>query len=300
MKKIATLFFAAFLLGSTACSEQSEPPQEKETTISKELELPTPVQKPQTNVTAEKNKSEVAILKPKPEIAKTEDKTSSKLLVAAPDFSEKPAGPPRKEAFFDYMVPLIQAANKEVLETRKAVSVLLKEPAQINSKDKTWLNSLAERYGLDDFNLDNAHQRKALLARIDEVPVSLALAQAANESAWGTSRFAKQANNYYGQWCYTKGCGLVPKQRDKGAVHEVRAFKYPYESVKSYIHNLNSHRTYEKLRNIRQAQRIQNEQLSGIKMAEGLVNYSQRKHEYVKELQSMIRYNKLSRYNLKN
>jgi len=197
------------------------------------------------------------------------------------------------------MVPLIQSANQDVLATRNRLQDLISQPKNLAQKDQAWLVSIAEKYGLDQFDLTDIQQRQELLKRVDEIPVSLALAQTANESAWGTSRFARKANNYYGQWCFSKGCGLVPKQRNKGAIHEVRAFDYPYDSIKSYIHNLNTHRTYKKLRSIRRQQRSQQQPLSGIKMAEGLVNYSQRKHEYVKELQSMIRYNNLERFNLK-
>lgn len=243
-----------------------------------------------------------------PKASVTNTKTSSKVEVAPqksvltlptpPLFKEFAAGTPRKKAFFKFMVPLIHQANQQVMKKREHLKTLIS--AQTLSKnDQAWLKKEGDLYGLEDLNPNKKSDLKALLTRIDRVPTSLALAQGANESAWGTSRFARKANNYYGQWCFSKGCGLVPKQRTKGAIHEVRAFKHPYYSVKSYIHNLNSHRTYAQLRKIRAQLRQKNQPLTGLKMTEGLVNYSARKHEYVKELQSMIRYNKLTQYNQK-
>jgi Bax protein len=124
----------------------------------------------------------------------------------------------------------------------------------------------------------------------------MALAQAANESAWGTSRFAKQGNNLFGQWCFTAGCGLIPQHRSEGKSHEVAKFSSPQASVTSYIHNLNSHSAYQEFRQIRASQRQQFNRLSGQQCVEGLLKYSSRGEEYIQELQAMIRVNKLHRY----
>ncbi|RUM92463.1 MAG: hypothetical protein DSZ27_02865 [Thiomicrospira sp.] len=231
--------------------------------------------------------------------APVEPQKPSLKLETPPKFKEFAAGPPRKQAFFEFMTPLIHQANQQVMKKRDHLKSLI--AAQTLSKaDQAWLKKEGDLYGLEGLNPTQTSDLKALLTRIDVVPTSLALAQAANESAWGTSRFARQANNYFGQWCFSKGCGLIPKQRNKGAIHEVRAFDHPYYSVKSYIHNLNSHRTYAQLRKIRAQLRQKKQPLTGLKMTEGLVNYSARKHEYVEELQSMIRYNKLTQYNQKS
>lgn len=234
-----------------------------------------------------------------PKTPSAEPKRPSLKLPTPPKFKEFAAGPPRKQAFFKFMAPLIHQANQQVMEKRAHLKSLIAAPT-LSKTDQAWLKEEGDLYGLEDLNPNKTSDLKALLTRIDVVPTSLALAQAANESAWGTSRFARQANNYFGQWCFSKGCGLVPKQRNKGAIHEVRAFDHPYYSVKSYIHNLNSHRTYAQLRKIRAQLRQQKQPLTGLKMTEGLVNYSARKHEYVEELQSMIRYNKLTQYNQKS
>ncbi len=116
-----------------------------------------------------------------------------------------------------------------------------------------------------------------------------------NESAWGTSRFAKQGNNYFGQWCYVKGCGLVPQQRNDGAVHEVADFDHPMDSVRSYILNLNRHYTYDDLRDLRAKEIKKQGYATGLNLAAGLINYSERRMEYVKEIRSMISYNKLDK-----
>ena len=118
--------------------------------------------------------------------------------------------------------------------------------------------------------------------------MSLVLAQAANESGWGTSRFARQANNYFGMWCYQAGCGLKPRQRDQGQSHEVKHFKHVQDSVISYLHNLNTNRAYQPLRDLRQTTRDLGAPLRGVLLAEGLHAYSSRGEAYIKDIQTMI------------
>ena len=135
-----------------------------------------------------------------------------------------------------------------------------------------------------------------LRKRLDVVPPSLILARAANESAWGTSRFATKGNNLFGQWCFSKGCGLVPRGRAEGASHEVAKFSSPYRSVRAYIQNLNRHPTYQLLRDVRLEDRRENAPLSGLELAEGLRGYSERGEEYIEEIRAMIHYNNLEFY----
>ena len=137
---------------------------------------------------------------------------------------------------------------------------------------------------------------ETLLRRVDVVPPSLALAQAANESAWGTSRFARDGNNYFGQWCFEQGCGLVPKRRDEGRAHEVATFSSPVESVERYMANLNTHDAYRPLRERREQLRESEAPITGIQLAAGLEKYSERGEEYIAELRSMIRFNNLGAY----
>ena len=139
-------------------------------------------------------------------------------------------------------------------------------------------------------------QFTGLRHKLDVIPPSLILAQAANESAWGTSRFATKGNNLFGQWCFSKGCGLVPRGRAEGASHEVAKFSSPYRSVRAYIQNLNRHPTYQLLRDVRLEDRRDNAPLSGLELAEGLLGYSERGEEYIEEIRAMIHYNNLEFY----
>lgn len=130
-----------------------------------------------------------------------------------------------------------------------------------------------------------------LLRRVDVIPVKLVLAQAANESAWGTSRFAREGNNLFGQWCFTKGCGMVPIRRAEGASHEVALFTTPAASVRAYMLNLNSGGAYEHFRKIRIGLKRMNKPQSAIVLAAGLEKYSERGRDYVRSIRDMIRGN---------
>nr|WP_285817562.1 glucosaminidase domain-containing protein [Echinimonas agarilytica] len=125
-------------------------------------------------------------------------------------------------------------------------------------------------------------------SRINTVPVALALAQAAKESGWGTSRFARQGNNLFGQWCFSKGCGLVPLQRKPGAKHEVATFDSPAYSVDAYVRNINANGAYQLLRQHRQS--LQNQAMPELVKALilGLGSYSERGQAYVHEVDAMI------------
>ena len=129
---------------------------------------------------------------------------------------------------------------------------------------------------------------ETLLRRVDVVPVSLALAQAAKESGWGTSRFVREGNNLFGEWCFEEGCGIVPKARAPGRRHEVRSFESPQASVESYLRNINTHPGYRSLRGARKAQRETRKDLSGVALARELSQYSERREDYVTEVRNLI------------
>lgn len=211
---------------------------------------------------------------------------------APPDFSQYPAGIERKEAFFSYFAPIMQEVNSDILAQRKEIEQRCDE----GEDSYTAFSDLAETYRIDETALTDGAICDVLLNHIDIVPVSLALAQAANESAWGTSRFAQEGNNFFGQWCFKKGCGIVPGSRDTGKSHEVATFDSPAESVESYMLNLNRHIAYEPLRDIRSRIRVREEPITGIKLTHGLNRYSERGEEYGEELRGMILYNKLNEY----
>lgn len=211
-----------------------------------------------------------------------------------PDFSDYSDVTERKVAFFSFLYPRIVLANSRILIEREHLQRLA-EKEQLSSEEQAWLATQAERLRVEADTGTRA-QFAALKERLDVIPPSLILAQAANESAWGQSRFAVRGNNLFGQWCFTQGCGLVPKSRPEGASHEVATFSSPYYSVRSYIQNLNRHPAYRQVRNIRKKDRQSNKALSGARLARGLESYSERGHEYIEEIRSMIRFNNLESY----
>ena len=214
----------------------------------------------------------------------------------APDFSQYLAGEERKDAFFSYFLPIIQQRNAEIRSTREDLKQWRENPGELGWWDSGTVSDLATSHGMDGFDPSKDAHWDRLLKRVDIVPPSLALAQAANESAWGTSRFARQGYNYFGQWCFQEGCGMVPGSRDAGKSHEVAVFDSPADSVRGYILNLNRNSAYAELRQIRANLRQQDKPITGVALADGLGRYSERGQEYIKELKSMIRYNKLGQY----
>ncbi|WP_159818222.1 glucosaminidase domain-containing protein [Colwellia sp. 20A7] len=213
-----------------------------------------------------------------------------------PDFNEYAAGTERKSAFFNYFIPLINEKNAKIKNKRKQLLLWSENRNNISWWDKRKVANLAIQYRVTDVTIDDDIFWQKLLKRVDVLPPSLVLAQAANESAWGTSRFAQLGNNYFGQWCFEKGCGLVPNKRDSGKAHEVVVFDSPEQSLESYMKNLNSHPAYQSLRNIRAQQRADKQPITGLVLAEGLSRYSERGMEYITELRAMIKFNKLTQY----
>lgn len=213
-----------------------------------------------------------------------------------PDFAAIKDVKARKKAFFDYLTPMIKDINKERAEERKQLKAIvsdLRAGRVISKKKLTKLTTWTKKYGIKFQKKHLETSAVRLLNRLDQIPASMILAQAAIESAWGTSRFVRLGNNYFGQWCYKKGCGIVPKARNKGAKHEVRKFNNTKKSIYAYFHNINTHSAYKQVRKIRAQERAQGKPLSGMKMVAGLKNYSQRGQAYIDELRSVIRFNKL-------
>ncbi|GAD01729.1 glucosaminidase domain-containing protein [Agarivorans albus] len=198
----------------------------------------------------------------------------------------------KKQSFTDFITPLIEASNNKILQQRsevEAIAATLAKSSSLSNKQKQTLSQLTELYRVDP-SLDEQSQIQHLLVKVDLIPPALVLAQAANESAWGTSRFAREGNNLFGQWCYKKGCGLVPLNRNDGANHEVRKFDSVYESVSVYMNNLNSHPAYKGFQQQRNLARSSGE-LNAMELATQLSSYSERGEAYVEELQQMMRVN---------
>lgn len=216
--------------------------------------------------------------------------------VSLPDFASIEDATERKQAFLDFLRPVVDYENARLLEQRKRLLTLLERLDADNglaAHDQAWLAEQADLYrvGADD---DLARARR-LHRKIDLVPLSLALAQAALESGWGTSRFAREGNNLFGQWCFESGCGIVPERRPDHAQYEVEAFDTVGDSVRSYLRNLNSHPAYEPVRRIRAAAREEGRQPTGMEMAAGLVHYAAIGETYVEHIRTVIRRNNLHR-----
>ncbi len=214
-------------------------------------------------------------------------------IPAPPDFSMYTDTEQRKQMFFEYFLPLVTLRNQQILEQRERLLSLSERRGSLMFWQRMWLQQLAEEYEITEFDLASDEDWEVLIRRVDIVPPSLALAQAANESAWGGSRFAVEGNNYFGHWCFVAGCGLVPEDRPAGAQHEVAAFDSPLHSVQRYIHNLNSHEAYLELRRRREALRENDRLVSGLELVGDLDRYSERGEAYIDELSEMIRFNEL-------
>jgi Bax protein len=210
--------------------------------------------------------------------------------LAPPDFEAYPAGEARKAAFFGYLGPLIDAENERRRLRRERLIALKEGP--VGKRDLLWVDELTRYFDIPE-GLSLTRRIDALLFHVGQVPRSLALAQAAKESAWGTSRFAVEGYNYFGQRCFNKGCGMVPANRPPGAKFEVKRFSSPKASVESYMNNINGHPEYENFRAYRHARRAEGRPVSGIDAAERLTQYSERRQDYVDEIQSLIHFNQL-------
>lgn len=216
-----------------------------------------------------------------------------------PDFAAIEDVNEKKDTFFSYLRPSINIENKRITKERAFLTKLSETGlSNVDFEDASYAKRLGKLYSLPvpSSGLDDAWLAE-MLNRVNVLPEALVLTQAANESAWGTSRFATKANNYFGHWCYTKGCGLVPLQRNEGSSHEVATFSSSQESVHRYFMNLNRNRAYADLRAIRAKLAAKGDDLlttqTATELTNGLLKYSERGSDYVTDLQAMIRHNEV-------
>ena len=212
--------------------------------------------------------------------------SSASLSSFKPSFDSIESTVVRKEVFFNYLLPVIHKKNAEIVALRNAISN--------NELNDNQLNDLAKKYRVE------TPSKEELLKVIDILPPSLVLAQAANESDWGRSRFAKDFNNYFGIWCFTKGCGVIPKDRDEDATHEVASFNSLEDCIDYYVLNINRSYAYEDLRLMRKNQRENLQPITGTLLAEGLGNYAFPGDEYIESIQTLINFNQLERHDFMN
>ena len=192
----------------------------------------------------------------------------------------------RKDLFIQIILPLVIKENNSIrLDRKKLFSILNKSR---NSKvEKIWLNSKFKQYGVVNKDLST------LKIRMDEVPVSMAIAQAAKETGWGTSRFAQEGNALFGQWTWS-GEGIKPSNADTESTHKVMKFKILQASVKAYQRNLNTHSSYKNFRSARASLRDEGKKLDSIILTKYLDKYAETGVEYVKVLQQIIKQNNLT------
>jgi Bax protein len=205
----------------------------------------------------------------------------------------------KKRTFLLSLLPMVLLANQAIVAERQEVEALLSsfERGELTAFEGQRLREIADYYKISGDPLNDQRIRTLLLHRIDILPPSLVLAQAATESGWGTSRFAREGNNLFGQRTYRTGNGLVPANRDEGATHEVKRFGTLFASVRSYMRNLNTHSAYRELRDVRARLRRNGQGFDCSALAAGLEAYSERNQAYIADVRAIIRANDLTRAN---
>jgi len=192
----------------------------------------------------------------------------------------------KKETFIKIVLPLVVAENERILADREKLKIL-SDKKFTTDPEKQWIRQKLLEYKVKKGDL------KELLVRMDIIPTSIALAQAAKESGWGTSRFALEGNAIFGQWTWS-GQGIAPLDRASNKNHKILKFPILRASVKAYKNNLNTHKSYTKFREKRFNLREKNKKISGLELTETLNNYAQTGSEYTKILNQIIRQNRLS------
>ena len=203
----------------------------------------------------------------------------------------------RKRLFINTLIPIIYSENLQILNDRKKILDWWRESDGENfSRDfwPQWLFELSEKYGSSDSNLGN------LLIRVDIIPISLALAQAAIESGWGTSRYSREGNAVFGQYTFDESKGLKPKDRNKNDEFFIKKFSNLSESVRSYLKNINTHLAYADFREERKKLRMSGENLSGYKLVNFLKDYSERREFYIKDVKEIMSSNNFQKYDKGN
>ena len=192
----------------------------------------------------------------------------------------------RKNLFIQIILPLVIKENNNIkLDRKKLFSILNK--SRNSKEEKNWIEKKFLQYGVINKDLST------LKVRMDEVPISLTIAQAAKETGWGTSRFAQEGNALFGQWTWS-GEGIKPAAADDNSTHKVMKFKVLQASVKAYQRNLNTHSSYRNFRSARAELREKKKELDSLILSKHLEKYAETGKEYIRILQQIIRQNKLT------
>lgn len=205
----------------------------------------------------------------------------------------------KKELFFKLLLPSVLRANELILQERNRLLAHLGEPVDVEREDAEWLIDLAKKYKVvpkERTSHVSDEELEMLLRRVDAIPPSLALAQAAQESGWGTSRFAIEGNALFGQWSFSKTAMTPKERRSELGNYGLARFDTPLDSILAYMLNLNSNRAYIKMRYKRQAMREAGVPADALVLADYLDKYSEGGLEYTEGLKKMIRFNRLKRF----
>ena len=198
----------------------------------------------------------------------------------------------KRELFIKIVLPLILAENEKINEDRKKLFKILSKDFNTVG-ERVWLKRRFKEYKIEDKDLAE------LKERMDIVPVSIALAQAANESGWGTSRFALEGNALFGQWTWSKK-GILPKNKDPDKTHKVLQFQILRASVRAYKNNLNTHRAYQEFREKRAQLRQEGSPIVGLELTKYLKAYAGIGEKYVAILDDIIENNSLTDFDKAN
>ncbi|MBL0687767.1 MAG: glucosaminidase domain-containing protein [Sulfurospirillum sp.] len=201
-------------------------------------------------------------------------------------------GKTQKKEFINILKPLINESNKKTTQEREFIEIFFTQAINssfrdLKSSDLKTLLKISKKY-----RVKNLFDRDLYLKRIDEVPVNLALSQGAIESAWGKSRFVREANNIFGHWTWGK-IGLIPTGREEGKTHRIRIFNTLQDSVDAYVLNLNRHYAYKEFREFRQKKRENRQVITSLEAADTMINYSEQREKYVNMLHNVIKDNYL-------
>ncbi len=216
-----------------------------------------------------------------------------------PHFSNIPSIKERKQAFIAYLSPYVMAETKRFLKEREELEKLYAkyiEGEDLTYNEARWLRMKAVQMRVSVGEKINMFSFYDLRRRMDVVPPSMVIAQAAIETGWGTSRFFKEGLSLFGQQCYNQGCGIVPRNRNEGSLMEVQKFDTPLDAFRAYLENINTHRIYAHLRYMRMHMRVAGKELQGKKLANGLTNYSEIGEKYNGRVKDIIAQNDLDKY----
>lgn len=202
----------------------------------------------------------------------------------------------KKQVFFRILAPLILSVNGDIMKDRNRIDALRKKSlSEMNDVDKEWIKNISVRYKLikpeDELTSDVLSE---LWLHVDIIPPSLAMSQSAEESGWGTSRFAAEGNALFGQWAWGENAMKPKEQRSGMGDYGLARFDSPLESMRAYMLNLNTHNAYKELRAKRAQLRESGQEISGAELAKTLTKYSERGEEYVNTLLSIMRVNSLA------